>query len=87
MQFHLAPFPRTLDMSGADRRALRRFFWKDLAWSLCVPILGADGEQRCVVTVDGSDRLKDTKDTRAAFRALAAEIRKIFTPIVRRLQE
>ncbi|WP_374453558.1 patatin-like phospholipase family protein [Phenylobacterium sp.] len=85
--FHMAPFPKRLDMSGDDRRALRRFFWRDLAWSLCVPILGPDGEPRCVVTVDGSDRLRDTRETRAAFRGLAAEIRKIFTPIVWHLQE
>jgi hypothetical protein len=86
-QFYLVPFPKRLDMSGEHRRALRRIFWKDLAWSLCVPILGNDGEPRCVVTVDGSDRLRDTSATHAAFRGLGVEIRKIFTPIVWRLQE
>lgn len=80
-------FPADFDMRTPNRRALRRYFWRDLEWSLCVPICGADGEPRCVVTVDGSDRLVDSKKTRSAFDDLAVEVRKVFEPIVLELQE
>jgi NTE family protein len=83
----MKPFPATYDMQTPNRRALRRFFWRDLAWSLCVPIFGADGKPRCVVTVDGSDRLVDSRKTRSAFNDLAVEVRKVFEPIVLELQE
>jgi len=80
-------FPTAYDMRSPNRRALRRFFWRDLEWSLCVPIFGSDGEPRCIVTVDGSDPLVDSKMTRSAFNDLAVEVRKVFEPIVLKLQE
>lgn len=86
-QFDIAPFPPDLDLLGEERRALRRRVWRELAWSLRVPIFGTDGAVKCIVTVDGSDKLNDTGETREVFEDLTDEISEIFTPVVQRLKE
>lgn len=86
-QFDMAPFPADLTLPRTEHRALRRLVWRDLAWSLRVPILDVDETPKCVVTVDGSHRLHDTAATREVFEGLTDEIYSIFIPIVQRLEE
>ncbi len=86
-QFDVRPFPSDLSLPGVELRPLRRLIWKDMAWSLRVPIFKADKTLQCVVTVDGSDVVLDSPQTRAMFEGLVDEIDSIFTSLLNILSE
>lgn len=56
-RFELAPFPPEVDLPGDANRLRRKLRWPKLAWQLCVPVLGADGNVRLAVHISGDAKL------------------------------
>ncbi|RYC30346.1 patatin [Lichenibacterium minor] len=85
-EFERDPLSSDLELTGEADSSLRRLLWRDLAWSLRVPISGRKGPF-LVVMVDGSAILTDSEATRSLFEQAIDEVEKAFASIVRQFDE
>ena len=82
------PFDRQLNLPGRTNDALRQRIWKQLAWTLCVPIYGnGDDSPAFVVTIDGSRPLSGDDEMIGVMAKLAREVERSFADIVASLSK
>lgn len=101
-QFEIRPFPSDLNLSGDANRQRRRLVWRNLAWTICIPIYrdgasapaastGGPGGHlsppEFVVTIDGDDMLRDEDEAFEVVSSLVDQVRDLFSEILLELQE
>jgi len=84
-QLYVAPFPREVAMRGMKNRYRRALLWKDVKWSLSVPIFTEEDENsvRIVLNIDSDlpiDAFGIDQMTEVEFRELIQVVEEILQP-------
>ncbi|GLK79309.1 hypothetical protein GCM10008174_10500 [Methylopila turkensis] len=73
--FQALPFARELDLPGVQNDLRRRLIWKDMTWSLAIPILAGEGAGQgtpiLAVVLDGDHILPDDVES---FRSVLGQL-------------
>ena len=85
-RFEIAPFPG-LELAGEPNRLRRKLLWQDLAWQLCIPILGRSGRPRLVVQINGNAELPANQTLADAVTEIENSVKEFFNLIEEELSE
>jgi NTE family protein len=85
-RFEIAPFP-TGRLGGEANRLRRKLLWPDLAWQLCVPILGKRSRPRLVVHINGNAQLPADQRLADAVTEIENSVKEFFNLIEKELSE
>jgi len=88
-RFEVAPLPASLSLPDPCDTLRRAMVWKDLAWTICIPISTNDmigAKQLFVVAVDGDEALSDAQGLEEAIGELVDATETFFVDVVNELQ-
>lgn len=85
-RFEIAPFP-TGRLGGECNRLRRKLLWPDLAWQLCIPILGKESRPRLVVHINGNAQLPADQRLEDAITEIESSVKEFFNLIEEELSE
>jgi NTE family protein len=86
-RFEIAPFTTGLELTGEANRLRRKLVWPDLAWQLCVPILGKESRPRLVVHINGNAQLLADRRLEDAVSEIENSVKEFFNLIEKELSE
>ncbi|QXQ07441.1 patatin-like phospholipase family protein [Sphingosinicellaceae bacterium] len=88
-RFEVAPLPASLSLPDPCDTLRRAMVWKDLAWTICIPISTNDAigaKKLFLVTVDGDEALSDAEDLEETIGELVDATETFFVDVVNELQ-